>query len=66
MLSPKAIMSGEQIKYKDYKLPFGSYCQVHEDTGPRNSLAVRAHKVQFRLDQVGTLWHPATKLDCCK
>ena len=38
-LSPKAIMSGEQINYKDYKLPFGSYCQVHEDTEPRNSLA---------------------------
>jgi hypothetical protein len=37
-LSPKAIMSGEQINYKDYKLPFGSYCQVHEDTAPRNSL----------------------------
>ena len=38
-LSPKAIMSGEQINYKDYKLPFGSYCQVHEETEPRNSLA---------------------------
>ena len=39
MLSPKAIMSGEQINYKHYKLPFGSYCQVHKDTAPRNSLA---------------------------
>ena len=40
-LSPKAIMSGEQIDYKHYNLPFGSYCQVHEDTNPRNSMAVR-------------------------
>ena len=38
-LSPKAIMSGEQINYKDYKLPFSSYCQVHEDTEPHTILA---------------------------
>jgi len=40
-LSPKAIMSGEQITFKHYKLPFGSYCQLHEETNPRNSLALR-------------------------
>ena len=40
-LSPKAIMSGEQLNFKHYKLPFGTYCQVHEDTAPRNSLAAR-------------------------
>jgi hypothetical protein len=40
-LSPKAILSGEQINYRHYKLPFGTYCQVHEDTAPRNSLAAR-------------------------
>ena len=34
-------MSGEQINFKHYKLPFGSYCQVHEETNPRNSLAPR-------------------------
>ena len=40
-LSPQqAIMSGEQINYKDYKLPFSSYCQVHEDTEPRTILAL--------------------------
>lgn len=27
--------------YKHYKLPFGSYCQVHKVTNPRNSLAAR-------------------------
>jgi len=40
-LSPKAIMSGEQINYKHYKLLFGSNCQVYEDTAPHNSLAAR-------------------------
>ena len=40
-LSPKMIMSGETINYKHYTLPFGSYCQVHEETAPRNSLAAR-------------------------
>ena len=40
-LSPKAIMTGEQINYTHYNLPYGSYCQVHEDTNPRNSLAAR-------------------------
>ncbi|MFN9908154.1 MAG: hypothetical protein ACK56F_18820, partial [bacterium] len=27
--------------YKHYKLPFGSYCQVHEETNPRNNIASR-------------------------
>lgn len=39
MLSPKAIMSSEQINYKHYNLLLGSYCQVHKDTNPHNSLA---------------------------
>ena len=39
--SPKAIMSGERINYKHYCIPFGSYCQVHEEDGPRNSMAAR-------------------------
>jgi hypothetical protein len=38
-LSPKAILSREQINYRHYKVPFGSYCQVHEETAPHNSLA---------------------------
>jgi hypothetical protein len=40
-LSPKAIVTGEQLNYKHYKLPFGSYCQVHEETNPRNNIASR-------------------------
>jgi hypothetical protein len=36
--SPKAIMSGEIINYRQYCLPFGSYCQVHEEDLPRNSM----------------------------
>ena len=35
------IMSGERINYKRYCLPFGTYCQVHEEDSPRNSLAAR-------------------------
>ena len=36
--SPKAIMSGKVIQFKQYCLPFGTYCQIHEEDGPRNSL----------------------------
>ena len=39
--SPKAIMAGEIIHYKYYSMPFGTYCQVHENESPRNSLAAR-------------------------
>ncbi len=39
--SPKAIMSGEVISYKQYSMPFGTYCQVHEQDMPCNSLAAR-------------------------
>ena len=39
--SPKTIMSGERINYKQYCLPFGTYCQVHEEDSPRNSMAAR-------------------------
>ena len=39
--SPKAIMSGEIINYKQYCLPFGSYCQVHKEDLPRNSMEPR-------------------------
>ena len=34
-------MSGERINYKHYCIPFGSYCQVHKEDGPRNSMAAR-------------------------
>jgi hypothetical protein len=39
--SPKAIMSGETIKYKQYCLPLGTYYQVHEKDSPQNSMAVQ-------------------------
>ena len=39
--SPKAIMSGEIINYRQYFLPFGSYCQVHKEDLPRNSMEPR-------------------------
>jgi len=39
--SPKTIMSGQTLNYKQCSLPFGTYCQVHEEDGPRNSLAAR-------------------------
>jgi hypothetical protein len=41
-LSPKTIMSGETLDYKKHlRLPIGSYCQVHEEDTPRNSLRPR-------------------------
>jgi hypothetical protein len=40
-LGPKAIMSSEVLDFKKFSLPFGSYCQVHEEKLPRNSLASR-------------------------
>ena len=39
--SPKTIMSGQTLNYKQCSLPFGTYCQVHEEEGPRNSLIAR-------------------------
>jgi hypothetical protein len=38
---PKTIMSGELIDFKKFSLPFGTYCQVHEDKLPQNSLSDR-------------------------
>ena len=39
--SPKAIMSGEIINYRQYCLPFGSYCQIQEEDLPCNSMEPR-------------------------
>lgn len=39
--SPKTIMSGQTINYKQRSLSFGTYCQVHKEDGPRNSLLAR-------------------------
>ena len=36
--SPKTIMSGQRITYKQCSLPFGMYCQVHEEDGRQKSL----------------------------
>ncbi len=38
---PKAIMSGKVLDFKIFSLPFGSYCQVHEEKLPCNSLVNR-------------------------
>jgi hypothetical protein len=35
---PKTIMSGKVLDFKNNSLPFGSYCQFHEEKLPRNSL----------------------------
>jgi hypothetical protein len=37
----KAIMSGEITDFKKFSLPFSTYCQVHEEKLPQNSLAER-------------------------
>lgn len=39
--SPKAILAGEIIHYKYYTMPFGTYCQVHEEDSPQNSMSPR-------------------------
>jgi hypothetical protein len=39
--STKVIMSGETINYKQYCLSFVTYCQVHEEDSPQNSMAVQ-------------------------
>jgi hypothetical protein len=38
---PKTIMSGKIIDFKKFSLPFGTYCQVHEEKLPQNNLADR-------------------------
>jgi hypothetical protein len=38
---PKAIMSGKVLDFKKNSFPFGSYCQVHEEKLPCNSLVNR-------------------------
>ena len=41
-LSPNVIMSGTQLDFKKHlSLPFGAYCQVHEEDLPRNSQKAR-------------------------
>lgn len=39
--SPKQMMSGENTIYKNCSMGFGRYCQIHEDSIRRNSLAAR-------------------------
>jgi hypothetical protein len=41
-LSPKTIMSGETLDYKEHlRLQIGKYCQVHAEDTPRNSQHAR-------------------------
>ncbi len=49
---PKTIMSGEIIDFKKFSLPFGTYCQVHEEKLPQNSL-VTGPLEQFHWGLVG-------------
>jgi hypothetical protein len=54
-LSPKTIISGEVLDYKKHLcLPFGQYCQVHEEETPRNSQAART-KAAISLGPSGNL-----------
>ncbi len=39
--SPTTIMSGQTINYKQCSLPFGTYCQVHEEDRLCNSPVTR-------------------------
>ena len=39
--SPKQIMTGEVLLYKNYCIPFGCYCQVSKEGAPRNSMLAR-------------------------
>ena len=37
-ISPRAIITGETLNYKRHRvIPFGQYCQIHEEETPRNS-----------------------------
>ncbi len=60
--SPKTIMSGQVITYKQYLLPFGTYCQVHEEDGQRNSLVARTQGaisvVLHQTDKAGNYSSP--------
>jgi hypothetical protein len=38
---PKTIMSDKIIDFKKFSLPFGTYCQVHEEKLLQSSLAER-------------------------
>jgi hypothetical protein len=39
--SPKTIISGQTLNYEQCSLPFGTYCQVHEEDGQRNNFVAR-------------------------
>lgn len=39
--SPKAILSGKLVHFKYYTMPFGTYCQVHEEVTPWNSMVTQ-------------------------
>jgi hypothetical protein len=63
---PKAIMSGKVLDLKKKSLPFGSYCQVHEEKLPRNSLVNRTLRAIFlgpsRNAQGGHKFLPLTRV----
>jgi hypothetical protein len=50
------IMAGETLNYKrDLCVQFGSYCQVHEQEAPRNSMLPRTKKGGICLGPTGNL-----------
>jgi Reverse transcriptase (RNA-dependent DNA polymerase) len=41
-ISPRTLLTGSTLNFKkDFSLPFGAYCQVHEEAAPRNSMNAR-------------------------
>jgi hypothetical protein len=41
--SPRQIMSGEVVEYKQCAMGCGNYCQISDESEPQNSLAPRKH-----------------------
>ena len=41
-ISPRTLLTGDTLSFKkDFSVPFGAYCQVHEQNAPRNGLTAR-------------------------
>jgi hypothetical protein len=67
-ISPITLLTGSTLNYKkDFCLPFGAYCQVHEDAAPRNSMIART-KAAISLGPTQNLQggHYFMALDTCR
>jgi hypothetical protein len=61
---PKAIMSGKVLDFKFFSLLFGSYCQVHEEKLPCNSLVNRTlEAISLEPSGNGQGWHKCFTLN---